>query len=80
MHMTNGHPEPAIKARRNYSKSQKLDFHWSDYDEKRAEHQVRSLTICCRSNELTVYKSALYKEIGSCDNAGKLNPTVFPFY
>ena len=40
--MTNGYPEPSIKARRKYSKSQKLDFDWSDTDKERAEYWVRT--------------------------------------
>ena len=59
MHMTNGYPEPAIKARRKYSKSQKLDFEWFNSDELRAEYWVRISAMCCRSNELTANKSAL---------------------
>ena len=34
MHLTNGYPEPAIKAKRKYSKNQKLDFEWFDFDEE----------------------------------------------
>ena len=62
MHMTKGCPEPTIKARIKYSKSQKLDFQCFDSDEKRAEYWVRISALCCRSNELTAYKNALYKE------------------
>ena len=38
--MTNGYPEPSIKARRKYSKSQKLDFDRPDSEEERAEYWV----------------------------------------
>ena len=57
--MTNGYPEPAIKARRKYSNSQKLDFEWFNSDELRAEYWVRISAMCCHSNELTVYRNAL---------------------
>ena len=62
MHITNGYPELAINAKRKYSKSQKLDFDWSDFDEERAEYWVRISAMCCRSNELTVYRNAIYEE------------------
>ena len=29
---------------------------------KRAEYWIRISALCCRSNELTAYKSALYEE------------------
>ena len=39
--MANGYSKPAIKARRKYSKNQKLDFQWFNPDDERAEYWVR---------------------------------------
>ena len=62
MHITNGIPEPTIKTRWKYSESQKLVLEWFDSDEKRAGYWVRISAICISLNELTAYKSALYKK------------------
>ena len=60
--MTNRYPELAIDGKRKHSKNKKLDFNWSDFsDEERAKYWVRISAMCCRSKELTVYKSLLYE-------------------
>ena len=61
MHMTNGYPEKSIKATRKYSKAKNLILSGLTLM-KRAEYWIRISALCCRSNELTAYKSALYEE------------------